>query len=174
MRCFYKETKSNKKRIEDFKLHKYNEIEIHELIVRIFCNMTKLNETLNLVGCDVALVDDMFDFIIKLSNYKKENVNFVQNLLEADKKKKNADDLKKIILSIVENTVLGIRNIVIIGEDLEFYKKFLDILQKKFAEKEIFMSMLTSLDANLKVHKINYNKLANFILEIKNSLDKFW
>jgi len=92
VRCFYKETKNNKKRIDDFKNNKNTEIEIHEIITRIFSNMTKLPESLNLIGAEDTINEDIIDFLIKLSNVKKDN----KSIMDTNKKKKrNPEELKK-------------------------------------------------------------------------------
>lgn len=128
---------------------------------------------MNLIGSEDAIVDDIFEFLIKVSNFKKD-MNYMKTIFENDRKKKNVEDLKKNLLSIVENSVLGIRNLLIDGDDLNFFHKFLVILEKKFGEKDTFMSMLQILEVNLKESNINSSKLENLSAEIKNKLDKFW
>jgi len=177
MRSFYKETKNNKKRIDDFKNNKFTEIDIHEIITRIFCNMTKLPETLNMIGSEDNIIEDIFDFLIKMSNVKKDN-NFVKNLFEADKKKKKSpEELKRVIMSIVDNSMIGICNLIIEGDDLDYKNKFFVFIDKKFQGKDnifdfdVFTNTFTCLEASMKEFNMQSVRLPSLMTDIKNKLN---
>jgi len=178
LRSFYKETKHNKKRIDDFKNNKFTEVDIHEIICRIFCNLTKLPETLNQIGSEESIIDDVFEFLSKIANVKKDNHNnYVKSLFENGKRKKRSpEELKRILLSIVDNTVLGIRNMFIEGDDMEFKSKFFLFIDKKFSDKEkgfdqeMIFGIFSGLEATLKEHGIVSVKIPKLVEEIKNKL----
>ena len=171
LRCYYKETKTNKKRIYDFKIQKFVEIEIHEIITRIFCNLSKTLESCHLIMTEEGLIDDIFEFIIKLAHVKKDNGNYIVKVIEnAKKKKKNVDEAKKVIVLIVDNSILGLRNLLL--EDN--YKKLILWLQKKFLNEEAMLSVFSSLELNFKEHGIISNKITNLIFEIKAKLVNVW
>ena len=175
LRYFYKETKSNKKRIDDFKSHKFVEIEIHEIIAKIFCNLSKTPESCNMIGSEEAIIKDIFEFIIKIANFKKDNVNYIKTFLENIKnKRKNPEDMKKIFASIADNSMLGIRNLLLDGANSDYYKNFKLILEKIFVNEENFFLFLSSLESTFNEQGISSSKLSILIIEIKSKLVNFW
>lgn len=121
---FYRIKKNNKKKVDDFILHKSNEIDIHEIITRIFNNLTKDEGLCQIILKDPCVFDDILDFLSKLNgNFKmKENKEFVKFILE--KKKKSNDDPKKTISNIMEYSLTAVKNILTIGPNFKEFSKF--------------------------------------------------
>lgn len=173
LKSFYRETKTNKKRIEDFKTHKYNEIDIHEIICRIFCNYTRSADGLNLIGNEDSILEDIFEYLIKISNVRKE-VNLIKSHMENQtKKKRNVQEISKMFLSIIDNSIIGIKNLID-GESFDYYKKFLMILEKKFIDYDHFLEIFSNMETTMIENNINSSKFKNNINSITESLGKFW
>ncbi len=173
LKSFYRETKTNKKRIEDFKAHKYNEIDIHEIISRIFCNLTRSEEGLNMIGYEDSIIEDIFEYLIRISNIRKD-VSLVKTHMENQtKKKRNIQEICKVFLSIIDNSLLGIKSLIE-AESLDYYKNFLIILEKKFTNYDNFVDIFSSIESVMIENNINSNKFKNTINSITETLGKFW
>ena len=122
---FYRIKKTNKKKIENFILTKSIEIDIHEIMARIYNNLTKENGLCQNILKEISVFDDIIDFLSKLSgsNKTKENKEFILSIIE--KKKKSNVDPKKSISNIVEYSLAAIKNILLSGPDYEEYSKFM-------------------------------------------------
>jgi hypothetical protein len=183
IKSFYRETNNNKKRIEDFKQNKYQEIEIHELITRIIYNLSKVKEIHVLICAEKSITLDIFEYLIKFSNIKKDN--FIKSLLDS-KRKKNPEEVKKFLLSITDNTLGCFRNIFlnvmeISGlssrgnkNSIEKFHCFLTCIEEKFTNMGQWESIMMSLEATLKENGITSTKFTSFKNEIKQNLSKFW
>ncbi len=173
LKSFYRETKTNKKRIEDFKAHKYNEIDIHEIISRIFCNLTRSEEGLNMIGYEDSIIEDIFEYLIRISNIRKD-VSLVKTHMEnQSKKKRNIQEICKVFLSIIDNSLLGMKNLIE-GESLDYYKNFLMILEKKFTNFDNFVEIFSSIESVMIENNINSNKFKNTVNSITETLGNFW
>lgn len=124
LKSFYRVSQNYKKRLDDFRNKKKQEFEIHEIITRIGVNVTKYGK-LCLSLMDSFYFDDIIEYLIiigigenndnessnsGISNNHK-NSDFLLKIKEK-KKKTNFEEIKKIVLSIVENSVLIIINIM--------------------------------------------------------------
>jgi hypothetical protein len=173
LKSFYRETKTNKKRIEEFKANKFNEIDIHEIISRIFFNLTRSEEGLNMIGNEDSIIEDMFEYLIRISNIRKD-VNFVKSLFENQmKKKRNVQETCKIFLSIIDNSLLAMKNLIE-GEHLDYYKNFLMILERKFTNYDNFVDIFTGVENVMMDNNIKSNKFKITITSITEALGKFW
>lgn len=120
---FYRIKKNNKKKVDDFILAKSNEIDIHEIITRIFNNLTKDEGLCQIILKDPCVFDDILNFLNKLNgNFKMKEKEFVKFILE--KKKKSNDDPKKTISNIMECSLTAVKNILTIGPNFQEFLKF--------------------------------------------------
>lgn len=103
LRSFYKYKKNEIQKFDDFIMRKYNEIDIHETITKIISNLSKRLQISALFWEENMIVNDLINYILKISNTSQND--FIKNTIERERRRKKVDDIKKTILSICENTL---------------------------------------------------------------------
>lgn len=109
LKSFYRNNPNAKKKLEDFKSRKLYEVEIQETITRIGVNVTKY-EKLSFSMLESYFYDDIVEYLIVIAKTNENKKDFIQ--IVAEKKRKNIDEVKRYILSIVENSQNILLNIV--------------------------------------------------------------
>ncbi len=103
LKAYYRNSGNAKKRLEDFKTRKLYEVETHEVITRIAVNITKYH-TLAYSMLESYFYDDLIEYLIVISQTNAQGKDFIQEVSE--KKKRDVEEIKKYVLSIVENSQL--------------------------------------------------------------------
>lgn len=130
LKSFYKENQSNKQLISDFKKAKIIEIEIHQIITRIFSNLSKFTfEVSDLLLREEKIFDDLIEYIDKNTGSHENLENFIKKIIDKDKKKKNYDRVKKIVLNVAENTCQGIRNLFFKGIKSDSFSHYMNYVK---------------------------------------------
>jgi hypothetical protein len=101
LKAYYRYSSNSKKRLEDFKTRKFYEVETHEVITRIAVNITK-HPNLAFSMLESYFYDDLIEYLIIISQTRSETKDFIQEVCQ--KKKKDSEEIKKYVLSIVENS----------------------------------------------------------------------
>jgi hypothetical protein len=105
LKGIYRKNESNKRKYEEFVKRKFYEVEIIEIITRIGTNLTKYPKlAYSLMDCKYY-----HDILQILINIKKDGDYITET---ADRLKKKKDEVKKIVLLIVENSLNLIYNCV--------------------------------------------------------------
>ncbi len=120
LRSCFKNTSNYKKRYEDFRAKKFQEIEIQELVTRIGANIS------NEPQFSFHLFDDTSVYGFDIINYLKTiqlsgqdpKKYFLDELMKGKSRKKNDAQIGKIILSIIENTTIIILNVLASPQEL--------------------------------------------------------
>jgi hypothetical protein len=131
IKAYYKNTPNFKRRFEDFQQRKYYEIEIHETITRIGANITRSeNSCKNLMNS--LFFEDIIQFLIVIANCQSKDDSQVSEgsnngpdfILRVNEKKKktNLEKIKKIVASILHQSLDIINNILICSD--EVYENF--------------------------------------------------
>jgi hypothetical protein len=122
LKAFFSDTPKYKKRYEDFVHKKKTEFEIQEIITRLGMNVTKNNKNTEMLMENCKFFDDIIEYLIIIgmgenndndsvnSNNSNNNIDFI--LRVKDKRRKNLDEVKKLVCSIVENSIVIIKNIM--------------------------------------------------------------
>lgn len=143
IKSFYKMNQTYKRRLDDFRIRKKTEFEIHDTIARIGVNITKYEENSNIL-LESFFFDDIIEFLIIIgvgehndneSSNSNNGVNYPNSdfilKMKEKKKKMNLEEIKKIVLSIVDNSVKIIVNIMDSAEEIS------EPFTSKLAEHEI-------------------------------------
>jgi len=131
LRSCFKNTHNYRKRYEDFKARKLQEIEIHELVTRIGVNISNEPQlSYHLVDDTSLFSNDIISFlksIVDAGNESKKN--FIDELMKGKTRKKNDQQCGKILISIIENSLIIILNILASPPELalKFVNKVSDI-----------------------------------------------
>jgi len=133
LKAFYRKTANSRKRLEDFKSRKLNEVEIHEVITRIGLNVTKYQK-LVLSLLESYFYDDIIEYIIVIAKTNVNGKDFIINL--AEKKKKSVEEIKRWTLAILENSQQILIN-VMNSDDEEIPDLFCNQIVNKINLKQI-------------------------------------
>jgi len=109
IRSFYRYESHQEHILKDFIEKKNYEIEIHETITRIICNLTVNKQISSLFWEEKIIIDDLINYLTRISNNKND---FIKNTIQRERKNKNVEEIKKIILSICENTLNILYNLM--------------------------------------------------------------
>jgi hypothetical protein len=109
LKAFYRKTANSRKRLEDFKHRKLNEVEIHEVITRIGVNVTKYQKLI-ISLLESYFYDDIIEYLIVIAKTNMNGKDFISAL--AEKKKKNVDEVKRYVLAIIENSQAILINVM--------------------------------------------------------------
>ena len=112
-----------KRRLDDFRVNKKCEIEIHDIITRIGANITRYkNNCESLI--DSFFFDDIIEYLIIIgvgenndnesTNSNRSNNNGADFILKIKERKKkiNLEEIKRMIASIVENSIVIFINVM--------------------------------------------------------------
>jgi hypothetical protein len=115
LKAFYRKNvnQATKKRIEEFKTKKLNELEIHELITRIGINVTKYPELAQSL-VESYFYHDIIEFLLIMARTSENNKDFVTMVI--DNRRNKEKDVKNILLSILENSQFILINVLTINE----------------------------------------------------------
>lgn len=174
LKNFFKIRKNNKKRVEEFIQLKSMEIEVQEIISRIFNNLTQSSIINNLLLSDTCIFDDMIDFLGKLSGQQKQkdNKDFIKTIIE--KKMKSREDPRKNIMSITENCFSAIRNLILkVKENKKEFKKFISSIEVTHDKKSLSF-LIKCCVKNLKFFQINSPKIDCLHIELNNLIESNW
>jgi len=99
---------------ENLRIKKKSEIEIHEKTLKIGYEISNNAYCSKILLYQTCFVDDILDYLIFISNgdYISGTKKDIIEYLEATKKFKNKDVLVKIIVNIVEISIIVIVNII--------------------------------------------------------------
>jgi hypothetical protein len=121
IKSFYKSSKNYKNRLDNFRVKKRLEFDIHDTITRIGVNITKY-ESNSILLMDSLFFDDIIEYLIIIAigennDNESTNSNNVGNAdfilrMKEKKKKMNMEEIKKVVVSIVENSALIMINIM--------------------------------------------------------------
>jgi hypothetical protein len=166
--------KNNKKRVEEFIQNKQNELDIHEIIARIYNNLTKSDVLFKLLMEDSCIIEDLIDYLSKFSGKfkSKDNKEFLRGHLE--KKSKDPSEQRKMMLSITENTLSIFINLIPKGREnkLEFRNFVLSL--PTIYTKNYILSVINNCYKNLKEFQIFSSKLESNYNEAKELIEKSW
>ena len=107
IRAFYTQKKNDAKLLQDFIVRKYIEIEIHEILSKIVNNLTKHKEIIIIFWEEFTIIEDLMNFMFKIA---QNNNNYVNITLES-RRIRSEEEGKKILSSIMENTLNIIINL---------------------------------------------------------------
>ena len=111
LRSFYKYKTNETEKLDNFISSKNNEVEIHETITRIILNLSKRQQFAALFWEEFVIIDDLINYI---TNIAKEE--FIKKIIEKERKKKNINDITNSFLSICENTLNILLNLIVISK----------------------------------------------------------
>ena len=169
---FYKIKNNNKKRVEEFIQIKSNELEIHEIVIRTYNNLTKSSNLNSLIFNDTFIFDDIIEYLKKFTPPLniKDSKDFIKTIIE----KKSRENYRKILMNIAENSFSAIKNIIQKGNDNEKeFKKFISRLQVKYDKKSL-LSLLSNCVKHLKYYQIISLKLDALMAELYELIEKKW
>jgi len=120
LKSFYRKNSASVgmgKKFLEFKKRKIFEVEIHEIISRIGLNVTSYPESAALL-IDSYFYEDIVDFLSNISKMKNNGKDYIKELCEL-KKKRNPEELKKMVVSIVENSCQILSNVLNLSDEEE-------------------------------------------------------
>jgi hypothetical protein len=141
VKSYYKMSPNYKRRLDDFRIRKKTELEIHETMVRIGSQITKSHKNCEIL-MDSFFFDDVIEYLIIIGvgehyddteslNEKSSNqADFILKLKEK-KKKQNLEEIKKSVAAVVENSLIIILNVMGSTNELS------DPFSTKLAEHDI-------------------------------------
>lgn len=178
LKNFFKVRKNNKKRIEDFIFMKDSELEIHEIIVRTYSNLSKSDNVFSLLLEDSCILEDIILYMCKFNGEvkTKENKEFLRSHLE--KKNKDNNEQRKLILSVLENTINIFINLTKKGElnkhDFRLFVTSLSANPSTKITKNYIISGIKGALENIKTYQMFSSKLEQLATEAIDLLEKNW
>ena len=94
LKAFY--DRKNKKCSSDFISSKSSELDIHQIITRIFLNLSKVNKVVEMFLQEDVILDDLLDYLTKKSESKENMEKFLSKVSENSKKKIHVESRRKV------------------------------------------------------------------------------
>ena len=118
-----------KEKYEEFKKKKLYEIEIQEIMMRIGLNLSKCEDCCKHLLKNSYFFQDIIDYLkefCSLENNKKvgNKKDFIEMIIEKKKSKHNVENINKIMISIMQNTVDILLNAIL--KENDFIESFFD------------------------------------------------
>ncbi len=143
VKSYYKMSQNYKRRLDDFRIKKKIEVEIHESMVRIGSQITKSQKNCEIL-LDSFFFDDVIEYLIIIGvgehyDNDTESCKSDRSGLQADfmlrlkerKKKQTLEEIKKSVSAVVEHSLVIILNIMSAANELS------DPFSTKLAEHDI-------------------------------------
>jgi len=77
-------------------------------------------------------------------------------------------EVERCLVSIVENTCLGIKNALIEGVKVDNFERLNDYIKRKFISKDKFVQFFTACTNTLTSNKFKSTKLTNLLSDIEH------